>query len=175
MVLSDFLLRQKTDVSNLHEIIPISFSLRRVLCENYYGLDNFTETPKIQVDKYLQTRFQTKSSVIEVPEVHGMDKSLIPHIKPEHQKSVVAPSTCPTPPTCHIRPTHHTQPIDQGPPTNVVLPIPKPRIRQRRAGIRRKPKVIPPTGKNITTVSCASSATTHCLPNPSNHHTASRA
>ena len=43
MVLSDFLSRQKADDSNLHEIIPISFSLRRVLYDNYYKLDNLTE------------------------------------------------------------------------------------------------------------------------------------
>ena len=36
MVLSDFLSRQKLDNSNPHEIIPISFSLRKVLHENYY-------------------------------------------------------------------------------------------------------------------------------------------
>ena len=30
MILSDFLLRQKTDDSNPHKIIPISFGLRRV-------------------------------------------------------------------------------------------------------------------------------------------------
>ena len=29
MVLSDFLCRQKTDDSNPHELIPISFSLKR--------------------------------------------------------------------------------------------------------------------------------------------------
>ena len=33
MLLSDFLSRQKTDDSHPYEIIPISFSLRRVLCE----------------------------------------------------------------------------------------------------------------------------------------------
>ena len=38
MLLSDFLSRQKTDDSNPYEIIPISFSLRGVLCENYYML-----------------------------------------------------------------------------------------------------------------------------------------
>ena len=113
MALSDFLSRQKTDDSNPHEVIPISFSLRRVLCENYYRLDKLTETPGIEVEKYLvQTRSQTKSSGIKVPEVHGMDKGLIPHIKPEHQKSVVAPTTCPTPCTHHTRPMHRTQPID---------------------------------------------------------------
>ena len=36
MVFSDFLSRQKTDDSIPHEIIPISFSLRRVLHKNYY-------------------------------------------------------------------------------------------------------------------------------------------
>ena len=80
-----------------------------------------TETPEIEVGKYLvQARSQTKSSGIKVPEVHGMDKGLILHVKPEHQKSVVAPTTHPTPPICHTRPTHQTQPIDQGLPPNVV-------------------------------------------------------
>ena len=40
MVLSDFLLRQKSNNSNTHEIIPISFSLRKVLHESYYRLRN---------------------------------------------------------------------------------------------------------------------------------------
>ena len=38
MVLSDFPSRQKTDDSNPHEIIPISFSLRKVLHESYYKI-----------------------------------------------------------------------------------------------------------------------------------------
>ena len=40
MVLSDFVSRQKTDDSNPHEIIPISFNLRGVLHENYYRLND---------------------------------------------------------------------------------------------------------------------------------------
>ena len=52
MVLGAFLSRQKTNDSNPHEIIPISFSMREVLHENYYSLGNMTEE-----DKYLvQTR-----------------------------------------------------------------------------------------------------------------------
>ena len=46
MVLSDFLSRQKADINNPHEIIPISFSLNRVLHESYYrlgNLQNFTD------------------------------------------------------------------------------------------------------------------------------------
>ena len=83
MVLSDILSRQKTNDSNPHEIITISFSLRRVLHENYYKLDT-TET-----DKYLvQTRSQTKSSGVNVPEVHDIDIDLNLHVKPEQQESV---------------------------------------------------------------------------------------
>ena len=147
MVLSDFLSRQRTDNSNTHEIMLISFSLRRVLCENYYRLNDLMGT-----DKYLvQTRSQVKSSGIKVPEVHSAEKGLIPHVKPECQKSVVAPTTFPTPPTHHTRPTHQTQTIDQGLPTNIMPPIPKPRIRQGRAGIRRKPRVTLPIPKPIQT------------------------
>ena len=84
MVLSDFLSRQKTDNSKPHKIIPISFSLRRALCKNYYKLDNMKETAKIETDTYLvQTRSQTKSTGVKVPEVHGKDKGLNLHVKPE--------------------------------------------------------------------------------------------
>ena len=153
MVLSDFLSRQRPDDSNPHKIIPISFGLRRVLHENYYRLNNLTETPEMEVDKYLvQTRSQTKSSGIKVPEVHGMDKGLIPHVKPEHQKSVVVPTTHPTLHTYHTRPTYQTQPIDQGLPTNVIPPIPKPRVGQGIAGIIRKHKIALPTPKPTQTL-----------------------
>ena len=122
--MSDILLRQKTDDSNPHEIIPISFSWRRVLQENYYKLDNKTETDKSLV----QTRSQAKSSGVKVPEVHVIDKGLNLHVKPERQKSVV------------MLPTDNTLPIDKRPPTNIKppIPIPKPGIGQGRAGIRRK-------------------------------------
>ena len=68
MVFSDFLSRQKADDSNPHEIIPISFSLRRVLHENYCKLDDMIETTKLKTDKFLvQTRSQTKSSGVKLP------------------------------------------------------------------------------------------------------------
>ena len=148
MVLSNFLSRQKTDDSNPHEIIPISFSLRRILHENYYRISDLTRS--VDTNKYfVQTRSQTKSSGIKVPEVHGADKDLILHVKPEHQKSVAIPTAYPTPPTCHTRPSHQAQSIDQILPTNVVPPLPKPRIGQGRAGIRRKPKITLPILKPI--------------------------
>ena len=75
MVLSDFLSRQKTDDSSPHKITSISFSLTKVLHENYYKLDNLTETTKIETDKYMvQTRSQAKSSGIKGPDVHGIAK-----------------------------------------------------------------------------------------------------
>ena len=75
MVLSDFLSRQNNDDSNPHEIIPISFNMHKVLQENYY-----------KIDRYLvQTRSQTQSSGIKLPEVHGMRKNLDPNMKQERQ------------------------------------------------------------------------------------------
>ena len=83
MVLSDFLSRQKTDDNNFHQIILISFIMREVLNENYYNLSNMTEEGKYLV----QNRSQAKSSGIKVPEVHGVEKSLVLHVKPETENS----------------------------------------------------------------------------------------
>ena len=70
MISSDFLSRQKVDDSDLHEIIPISFSMRNILEERYYNLHDIKAN-----DKYLvQTRSQTKSSGVSLPEVHGIEK-----------------------------------------------------------------------------------------------------
>ena len=87
----------------------------------------------------VQTRSQAKSSSIKMPQVHRAKKDLIPHVKPE--RSVVVPSAHPIPPTCHLWLIHYTPHTDQIPPMNAVPPVPKPRIGQGRAGIRRKPKV----------------------------------
>ena len=142
MPLSDFLSRQKTDTFSPHEIIPISFNLRQVLHENYYGLKEVTEATNTRMDKFLvQTRSQVRSSGVKLPEVHALEKGLVPHLKPEHQKLTV-PATCLPP--CHSRPTNQTHSKDQGLPTNDVPPIPKPRIGQGRAGIRRQPRIALP-------------------------------
>ena len=100
------------------------------------------------MDQYMvQTRAQVKSSSIKLPEVNRARKDLIPHVKPE--KSVQ--SACPIPPTCHLRPIHHIPHTDQRPPTNAMPPVPKPRMGQGRAGIRRKLKVALPITKVIQT------------------------
>ena len=135
MVLSDFLSREQTDDSNPHEIIPISFSLRRVLHKSYYRINDLTRTTDSGIDKYLvQTRSQAKSISVKVPEVHSANKGLILHIKPE-KSAVAVPIACPILPTHYLRPIHHTPHTNQRLPTNAVHPLPKPRIGKGRAGI----------------------------------------
>ena len=113
-----FLSRQKTDDSNPHELIPISFSFKDQVSDYFYCIDNENNLPR--KDKYVvQTRSQVRSSGIRLPEIHGANKGLDPHVQPGKQKSFPV------------------QTINKGMPTH---PIPKPRIGQGRAGLRRKVK-----------------------------------
>ena len=76
-ILNNFLLQHKNDDSNLNEIIPISFDMYQILEDN---LKNFC------TDEYLiQMLSQAKSSVSNLPEVHGMRKNLDPNLRPEKQ------------------------------------------------------------------------------------------
>ena len=130
MVLSDFLSIQKNDNSKPHEIIPISFTLKSLAHEHFNQFNSMTGINETETNKYLiQTRSQAKSSGIKVPEIHHVNKGINPHVKPGRQRPL------PTQPIHSIPPTNLTQPVDKGPPTN---PIPKPRIGQGRAGLRRK-------------------------------------
>ena len=134
MVLSNVLSRQKTDDSNPHEIIPISFTLKSLSHEHFYQFNNMTRISETEANKYLiQTRSQAKSSGIKVPQIHGVNKGINPHVKPERQRPL------PILPTHSIPTTNQTQPIDKGLPT---YPIPKP---QGRAGLRRKIRTNQPT------------------------------
>ena len=120
MVLSDFLSRQKTDDSKPNELIPISFLLKSQVSDHFYHIDNEVIIPRN--DKYLvQTRSQV--SGIRLSEIHGANKGLDPHIQPGKQK------------------TFPIQTINKGMPTH---PIPKPRIGQGRAGLRRKVNTLQP-------------------------------
>ena len=122
MVLSNFLSRQKTDESNPHELIPISFSLKSQVSNHFYRIDNEVIVPRN--DRYLvQTRSQVRSSGIRLLEIHGVNKGLDPHAQAGKQK------------------TFPVQTINKGMPTP---PIPKPRIGQGRAGLRRKVNTIQP-------------------------------
>ena len=72
-----FYLDKRTNDSNPHEIIPISFNICQILDDNYYN------------EKYLiQTRSQAKSSGIKLLEVHGVRKNLDPNLKPENQHTI---------------------------------------------------------------------------------------
>ena len=122
MVLSDFLSGQQIDDSNPHELIPISFLLRDQVSDYFYHIDNEIKLPR--KDKYLvQTRSQVRSSGIRLPEIHGVNKGLDPHTQPRKQK------------------TFPVQTINKGMPTP---PIPKARIGQGRAKLRRKVNTIQP-------------------------------
>ena len=122
MVLSDFLSRQQTDDSNPHELIPISFLLRDQESDYFYHIYNVSNLPR--KDEYLvQTRSQVRSSGIRLPKIHGANKGLDPHMQPGKQKSFPI------------------QTVNKGALTH---PIPKPRIGQGRAGLRRKVKAPQP-------------------------------
>ena len=134
MVFSDFLSRQKMDDSNPHEIIPTSFTLKSLVGNQFYQINNKTSQPK--TSKYLiQTRSQAKSSGIKLPEIHSTNKSLNPHVKPGRQRPLS------TLPMHSIPPTLLLQPVDKGQPTHPFL---KPRIGQGRARLKRKFKTHQP-------------------------------
>ena len=121
MVLSDFLSRQKIYDSNPHKLIPILFTLRSQVGNHFYHINSGIDKPK--TDEYLvQARSQAKSSGIKILEIHGTNKGLDPHVMPGKQRPL--PSI----------PTHN---VDKGLPTH---PIPKPRIGQGGARLRRKVK-----------------------------------
>ena len=105
MVLSDFLSRQKTDDSNPHEIIPISFTLKSLVGNQFYQINN--EINQFETSKHLiQTRSQAKSSGIKLPEIHSMNKGLNPHVKVGRQRPLS------TLPMHSIPPTLLVQPVD---------------------------------------------------------------
>ena len=71
----------------------------------------------------VQTRSQVRSSGIKFLEIHGANKGLDPYVQPGKQKSFPF------------------QTVNKGMPTH---PIPKPRIGQGRAGLRRKVNTLQP-------------------------------
>ena len=62
MILSDFLSRQRMDVSNQHEIIPISFDMQTILRDRYLNVGQEKDS------RYLiQTWSQAKASGVKLP------------------------------------------------------------------------------------------------------------
>ena len=69
----------------LNKLIPISLTLRSQVDNHFYQINNRTDQPK--TDKYLlQIRSQAKSSSVKIPEIHGANKGLDPHVKPGKQR-----------------------------------------------------------------------------------------
>ena len=88
----------------------------------FYHINNEINLPR--KDKYLvETRSQVRSSGIRLPEIHGANKGFDPHVQSGKQKSFPI------------------QTINKGMPAH---PIPKPRIGQGRAGLRRKVNTLQP-------------------------------
>ena len=125
MILSDFLSRQKHDISNPHDMTPISLNMQNILHNRYYNICELNKEGKYLI----QTRLQCKSSSITLPAVHGMDKGINPSVKPE--KQVIKP----------IRVASEVRV-----PTQI-----KPRIGQCRSGLRKKVNFSKPPKLNMTT------------------------
>ena len=99
--------------------------LRNQLDNHFYQINSRIDQPK--TNEYLvHTRSQAKCSSIKILEIDGANKGLDLHVQLGKQRPL--PSL----------PIHS---IDKGPPTH---PIPKPRIGQGRAGLRRKVKTHQP-------------------------------
>ena len=125
MVFSDFLSRPKMDDSNPQEFIPISFTLKSQEDNHFYQINSQNDQPR--TNRYLvQTRSQAKSNSIKLLQIQGVNKGLDPHVRPAKQKPI---------------PSLSIHSIDKGQPTH---PIPKPRIGQGRARLRRKVKINQP-------------------------------
>ena len=77
VILSDFLSRISMDKSNTHDIIPISFDLQEVLHGKYY----------------VHTKASAVKSSLPVGKAQGLDKTSIPHRKPDLATNVKPKNT----------------------------------------------------------------------------------
>ena len=150
MKLSDFLSRVKIEDNHPNEVIPISFILQdtsnvelipeifdscRILYDGYYSLKSLRY--------HISTRSTTKATGNFPPPVHGTQKQLDPHKKPE-QKSIESSKTVKSQPNVEV----DVQPTDKLPPKK---PQVKGRAGQGRAGIKRNimPKTVLPVVERI--------------------------
>ena len=86
IILSDFLLKQDNDDRNPNKIIPISFDMYKILENN---LNNLDKNNSFNDSKYLvQMCSQAKISGTKLPEVHRVEKSLNPNLRPEKQHAI---------------------------------------------------------------------------------------
>ena len=106
MILSDFLSRQIEDDSDLHEIIPISFNIMKILQENYHNM--------IKDTYMVQTRSQAKAQA---------NAPAIQSTKPVMQEAT--PKIAKIPIKTEKEKDSKTPPnrVDQQPPKGIVMPL----------------------------------------------------
>ena len=81
MVLVDYFSRHKDSDDNPYGLVPVSLCCFEIYL-SHLGLDTLN---------VYSTRSKTKDAGVIVPEVHGLNKGLDSHVKPEHQKSKTQP------------------------------------------------------------------------------------
>ena len=89
MVLSNFLSRQHRDSSNLHEIIPISFNMGKVLQQNY---QNYTKTYLVQTRSQSKAKFARPSDThtpLHAKAVGKMRKEIKPIIIDDDEPTII--------------------------------------------------------------------------------------
>ena len=84
MISSDFLLQQDNDDSASNKIIPISCDMFKILENNLDDKNNSLNNIKYLV----QMHSQAKTSGTKLAEVHGVEKSLKPNLRPEKQHAI---------------------------------------------------------------------------------------
>ena len=89
MILADYLSRHRCRYDDPNDLIPISFCLT---CPA-------NPESKIPVCLPILTRWSAKAVGVEPPPVHGADKAIDPHRKPEHKKPASKDQTITPPPT----------------------------------------------------------------------------
>ena len=87
MVLADYLSRHRCRYDNPNDLIPISFRLTRPV--------NIDPSPLVCLP--MLTRRSAKAVGVTPPPVHGADKEMDPHKKPEHQPSWAGGQVLPRP------------------------------------------------------------------------------
>ena len=148
MILADYLSRHCCCSDDLNDLIPISFRLTRPV-----HIDPIT--PRCLP---IMTHRSTKAVGMEPPPVHGAEKGIDPHKKPEHQKC-----------SSHPPPGHPPKPSVPSALGQIPVPVPRPRSRvqevarkildrsktlQRRSSSRPQPSPSPaaPAGRGESVV-----------------------
>ena len=131
MILADYLSRYRLKDTNPNDLIPLSFYLTRP----------YSALSKQSAQFLAMTRSKAAKAGEAPPAVHGINKSLNPHVKPEKQRQgkpgkppQPLPPTRPTPDTVQHQPTiaNKTTP-------KAILPPPYPPIIRQNKPIDRPP------------------------------------